>query len=132
MNTAERWFAQQFIVRNKRERVLYELERADKRRTCLWNMTTAGNDRLKADYVHDVTGSCDELLQELRESGISWKSPVSIISGHPELDGQTLPLKEALRQVWHHWPYVLITSEHKIALLAGESGNNAPWRAMLK
>lgn len=132
MNSAECWFVQQFIVRNKRERVLYELVHPDKRRMCLWNMTSAGNDRLKDQKVRVTTRTCEEMLVELRKAGIAGNATASIISGHPELDGRLLPVKEAFQQAWHHWPYVLILPEAGVALIAGESGTNAPWRAILK
>ena len=132
MDTAESWFVQQFIVRHKRERVLYELAHPDKRRMCLWNMTSAGNDRLNDQKVRVTSLTCEEMLVELRTAGIGGKAIASIISGQSELDGQLLPVKEALLQAWHHWPYVLILHEAGVALIAGESGANAPWRAILK
>ena len=134
METAERYFVRQFIQRNRRERVLYELARKDKRRECLWNITAGGNDRLDGRYLHQIQSSatCESVLAMLIKHGCKPSSAAYVISGRPEWDGKSMPLDQALPLLWHESPFVLVMQVCQTAMVSGESGVSAPWRAMLK
>ncbi len=95
IDTAEKYFADTFIRKNRRERILYELTKPEKRYDCLNRFCHQAKELLDSSKVimegNDLNQSRGFTDFVIRHGGLC-----CVLSPDPFIDGQILPLQDAV------------------------------------
>ena len=119
---AERQFVSAYIVRNRRERILMELESKSKRNNCIWRFAHSARELLRDEFVREVGFQRGELLlgheRLLDKTG---NPDVYIMQSNSYLDGKMMQFEAALDVIMGSGPYILLECDGRFAFIETES-----------
>lgn len=133
-NSIEIKFVKTFILKNKRERSIYELKSKKKRRDFFSKLCHRYNEIIDPRFMIKIeppNSSSMDIFQVLRKEGAGENS--YLMSFLDELDGKKMSLSEALENcVGIGMPSIVICTPEKLAYFEAEQEAGSPPRFLLK
>lgn len=131
--SAEEFFVRAFVSAERRNRVALELSDSGRRGSSLLSFSEPHKGRLRASRLHPLAEdvSIAEAMAALAQSGCTPSEPTHIIHLAKDVDGQVLPLKRALNELWLRGPAVLISEAKEVAFLMLDAGGTATTKAIM-
>ena len=112
----EEAFVNNFVTKEKRERILYELASAKKRKAALWRLYEALDRRLAVFEKRDAHE--DELIAEVEK--YSKDNGTCYVIANSKDDGKTLPLGEAVKNMLEYESNCVIVCGENTILASDE------------
>ena len=133
-NEIEKIFIDSFVLKNRRERSLFELGSQNKRGSFFNKLCHRYNDLIdskKTTKIPEPNSDSSVILKLLINQGA--EKDCYIMSSFNEIDGLSLPLKEALDKcVGRGVPSIIICNPSKLAYFEAEQEIGPPPRLLLK
>ena len=95
IDTAEKYFADTFIRNSRRERILYELTKTEKRSDCLNRFCHQAKQLLDSSKIV-MEGDDMDQSREFTDFVIRHDGLCCVLSPYPFIDGRILPLQDAV------------------------------------
>ena len=123
LTAEERYFLDEYVVPNRRERLGWELERERRRADGLWRFAHGARELLKPVRVHPVRIQGGQFVLDnrdfLREIG---NPQVLVLHPSKEWDRARLSFREAIDLYLGSGPYIAVDSRRTFAFIETESG----------
>lgn len=127
-------FVQTFVLKNKRERSIYELHSKKKRREFFHKLCHDYNEIIDSRFMRKLdppNSNSNDIRQILQKEGAG--KSCYVLSHFEEIDGIRMPLSEALDNcVGGGMPSIVICSPKKLAYFEAEQEVGPPHRFILR
>lgn len=127
-------FVESFVLKNKRERSIFELNSKKKRKNFFSKLCHRYNDIIDNRFMTELSApnsNYSEIYRLLMEEGAG--RDCYLISYFEELDGKRIPLAQALKNcVGGGMPSIVICDPGKLAYFEAEQQAGPPPRFLLK
>lgn len=122
LSTEEVYFVNEYIVANRKERILWELGLPRKRSDCIWRFAHRARDFLKSTLIYPVYIKNGEFYLETKEFFQEIGNPkVFIIHPSEGWDRVRESFQEAIREYLGSGPYIMIDCNLTFAFIETES-----------
>jgi len=122
LSAEELCFVNEYIAPNRRERIEWELSRANKRSDCIWRFAHRAREFLKGSVIHPVYIKNGEFVLGSKRFLPEIGNPkVFIMNPSEEWDRRHMDFQEALDEYLGSGPYILIDCNLTFAFIETES-----------
>ncbi len=118
----ELYFVNEYIVSNRKKRILWELGSPRKRADCIWRFAHRARDFLKSALIHPVCIKSGEFYLETKEFLPEIGNPqVFVLHPSGEWDRVRKSFQEAFREYLGSGPYIMIDCNLRFVFIETES-----------
>lgn len=123
LTAEERYFLDEYVVPNRRERLGWELERERRRADGLWRFAHGARELLKPARVHPVRIQGGRFVLDRRDFLREVGNPqVRVLHPSKEWDRARMSFREAIDRFLGRGPYIAVDSRRTFAFIETESG----------